>query len=316
MTATRADEPRDRIVRDLQWSLASPPLAAARLPSSLAPAETWFTELGRNAALPLARLDQDPQPLHAAVRNCRDRRLGAYFETLLDFWLERYSRWRVVARRLPIHAQGRTLGEFDFLLYDNRHAHHEHWEVAVKFYLGVTDEAGALHWVGPGLRDQLARKRTHLLSHQIRLAESEPAAALLRERGIHIARRRILLKGRCFHPLRGQTHAQYWWATQDIFADHFGASGLIWLELPRSHWLAPVHPQDGPGLVILGETAPAAQAMRALQQPVCVAGVDSSGERTRGFLVPADWEHAARTTLTEPIRSAGGDRPGATDRQG
>jgi hypothetical protein len=127
-------------VRDLAWLLFSPHLLAAReFPALLA-------EPARGDAAPalaaawLGVLDREPAPLAEYLARRPQTRVGLYAEQLLRFYIEHGSTYDLLAAGQQVQADGRTIGECDFLL-QTATGERLHWELAVKCYL----HAGAAH---------------------------------------------------------------------------------------------------------------------------------------------------------------------------
>lgn len=141
---------RHQIVRDLAWAIASPPLMILDDPGCRWYDDQWY-QYQYSVSVPwLKALDRQPEQLQQRVDSLRDRRMGKYFETLWAFWLEQETRYEVIQQNLPLRGDGDTLGELDFLLLDKTTGKYLHWEMAVKFYLGVGDTRSQASWDGPG----------------------------------------------------------------------------------------------------------------------------------------------------------------------
>ncbi|TAM32488.1 MAG: DUF1853 family protein [Paraburkholderia sp.] len=254
--AGRLDGLTDPAVRDLAWLLFSADLLSAQPPRSPL-AEPWSHPAEAHAAAQwLIQLDRDPAPLHAVLDGSRPKRLGRYAEILLGWFLEYGPAARLVAANVPLRRAGHTLGECDFLV-ETRDGQRLHWELAVKCYLHCGDAQATLaDFVGPGLRDRLDRKRTHLIDHQLRLSEREEFVSLGFP-GPWIAQ--MFVKGWLFYqagasapaavndpPALARGHARGWWVTRTewpAFAARQAADG--WSALPRMAWLAPRRIADG-----------------------------------------------------------------------
>lgn len=192
---------RHALVRDLAWVLASPPLLAPQ-PG----AARWVDAAWGRAAFAasrdwLATLDRDPAPLQQALA-LRPGRLGSYFEGLLDAWLAWPGNplYRRLYHGLPVRVGKRTVGELDFLVEERASGEIQHWEVAVKFYLGIAPGGHAADWVGPGLRDRLDLKLDRLRGHQLPLADTPDAAGLLQALQLPLPQPVCLVRGRFFYP--------------------------------------------------------------------------------------------------------------------
>lgn len=297
---------RQPLVRDLAWSLASPPLLAPTAPAGAWPDAGWGARLLAASQDWLAALDRDLAPLQEALAR-RSGRLGAYFESLLDAWLSWPGNplYRRLHHGLPVRRDKLTLGEFDFLVEELATGEVQHWEVAVKFYLGIAPGGSAADWVGPGLKDRLDLKLERLLRQQLPLATRPEARALLLQLGLPGPRPLGLVRGRFFYPadacaadwapaVAAPGHLRGWWMPAPRFLHHFGDAGLAWLRLPREHWLAPVQLQPAAGAVRIGEPATAGALVEAWQssadnRAAAVVGLVDGQEVTRGFITPPTW---------------------------
>lgn len=106
----------------------------------------------------------------SAASLAMDQKLGHLYEDGLAFLLDSSSRYERLARNVQIHdANGRTVGECDFLFRDLQCGHIVHLELAVKFYLAVRTDAG-LTFPGPDARDHYFRKIQRLRERQLTLA--------------------------------------------------------------------------------------------------------------------------------------------------
>lgn len=297
---------RHALVRDLAWAIASPPLLRPDDPSTLWLDGAWGRRALEASRDWLAFLDRDPAPLQQALA-LRQGRLGSYFESLLDAWLAWPGNplYRRLHHGLAVRQDKLTLGEFDFLVEDRMGGEVQHWEVAVKFYLGIAPGGDPASWVGPGQKDRLDLKLDRLRRHQLPLADLPEAQALLRSLGLSRPRPVGLVRGRLFYPAdacladwtpRGAApgHLKGWWMPADAFLKRFPDAGITWMRLPREHWLAPVDLGPGSDSVRIGEPQSAAALVEAWQaaadnRAAAVVGLADGREVTRGFITPPQW---------------------------
>ena len=185
-----------------------------------------------------------------------------------------------MARNLPLRNQGQTLGELDMLVRDRASGELAHWELAVKFYLGLADHDA---WPGPNPIDQLAHKARHLQQHQLNRTADPLIRARLANAGYHVRRRVLLTRGRLFYP----AHARISGPAQ-AHADH--QRGLWWRSPPRTARLIPHDLWHCPERLSDNQTHELAAAALAdyveqEHRPVMVI----TDQRRIGFLVPPHW---------------------------
>lgn len=292
---------RTPAVRDLAWTLLSPPLLGETLKTQRHPlqASCWTRQPQRLADW-LVQQDSDIDALHAWLAANPVRRLGLYYERLWQFALLAAPDVQVVAANLPIRQNGQTLGELDLLLRDDEGEHH--LELAVKFYLG-TGGNDAAHWLGPGSHDRLDLKLGHLAQHQLPLSSRREARGALNDLQLGETRSAFWLGGYLFYPWpgdcsspRGATpeHCRGRWLHQRDWND-FAATrpGRHWQPLPRLAWLAPalVHADSiWPDTMLqqwMDTLSPASQAQLLVRLEEDHAGYWREVERI--FLVNDQW---------------------------
>ena len=297
------------IVRDLAWALHSPPLVSMKETDYCTINHDQCIEIANDFLPQLKTLDQNPEPLIAAV-NPEEKRLGWYFEALLTYWLEHQDRYQLLAHGLTVFRDKTTLGEFDFIIWDKASQQTQHWEAAVKFYLGTKDFSQTKLWHGPGKKDRLDIKLTHLTEKQIRLSETDEAKALLAEKNMQIDTRQLYVKGRLFYPKAAKRQAKElsglissnhqkgrWYKVGDVIAMksptelgfHFWQRPLFHIA-NRDEWLTshqssqPANQQlDFPALLNT-------LANKTIDRPVVIIGNIRQQEYLRFFLVADDWD--------------------------
>jgi len=294
---------RHKIVRDLLWSLYSPPIITASPTGTPWVTNYWFDELILELFEPLGELDEDPSPLLQRISKNKDRRLGRIFETLLAYAFDLSRRFELLARNVPIREQGRTLGELDFLVRDTVLDQTLHLEVAVKFYLGINTGPGEQIWIGPDPSDRLSYKKTGM-EKQLELVRSPATHQWLEEQDMIIDDSLSIMKGRLFHPLSvphespqptwiNPGHLRGWWSSVERFLDYQETDNLLWVIVDKSDWLSPLTPNDDITPLSQDELSITLSQNglfdRVFSQPVCIAGLKEGYESERGFLVPDSW---------------------------
>jgi hypothetical protein len=178
-------------------------------------------------------------------------KLGLRFEAIVAHWIDLEPSLNLLAKNLVVHDGKRTIGEFDLIVDNNGTV--EHWELAVKFYLGISDVLNLANWHGPDPSDTLARKINRMASHQLRLSQHPAGQKLLQLNGWDVRRARSLVKGRLFHPYQSfrlqqflmppnvnPGHEKGWWLTDTDFALAPELKSARFVILERSNWLAPL----------------------------------------------------------------------------
>jgi hypothetical protein len=296
---------KNPLVRDLAWALSSPPLLQRSDPHLRWLENGWFKRISEQYGDVLEQLDKDPRPLQEMVDARKDRRLGNYFETLWRFWLNSNRRYRLLFANLPLQSGSRTLGEFDFLVKDEKTGKTLHWEIAVKFYLGVSDTSQPANWLGPAQRDRLDIKTSRLLNHQGRLSHRPEAVQLFEQLGIQVDETWLILKGRLFYPAgvnANTPHGAYPDHLRGFWIDQCSLSSLgapFWLPLERHQWLAPLTRID-PAICLDNRALIEKWQHTPLQYPVCIARVIEGVEVERGFVVADNWSSRTRVLTPEP----------------
>lgn len=250
------------LVQELAFSIAGPPLLA-HWPASLA-LESQALGLTSSIDLPdynfwqeqftrylprLQQLDANPQPLEQHLLGLRSTRLGIRFEHLLAFWLQdsAYHPFQLIGQGIKRMEGQRTIGEIDFLVLNQDTQQTEHWEVAIKFYLGekilctddlqanqlLKEQLQANQWLGPNRRDSLVRKLKHVCQHQFNVADIH---------GHEIYQRRAIIKGRLFYPAGFPVAIADWTAPQHLtgfwgYDMPVAPQGFRWRYASRQEWM-------------------------------------------------------------------------------
>lgn len=317
--------------RDLAWCSLSPQLLSslpagvqhddvqlARLPAGVARDWTSWLAHADPATLPETIAELSGHPDSTASRSLR---LGRHAERLLHFAFTRMPGIELLAVNVPIRrANGhgvQTLGELDLIWREPASREIVHWEMAAKFYLMADPVPDRRAFVGPNLVDRLGDKLDHILHRQLPLGRTAEARAML---GHNIDRSEIYLLGWLFYR-DGQIppgldalgiapdHLHGWWSNLDAWMARAAAAdgnAVRWYRLPRADWLSGAR-------VAESQTESAASLHAALirrfadpehawrrESPVMVCELERADEpgfwqeRSRGFIVPGDWEARAR----------------------
>ena len=101
-----------------------------------------------------------------------------------------------------------TTGELDLILYNHEDNLVEHWELAIKFFMGSAPFA-PINWVGINSNDNLQRKMTHMQTKQFRTVWVETKS----HGQVKIDKRYGVIKGRFFLPMNIANFVYPHWLT-------------------------------------------------------------------------------------------------------
>ena len=289
---------RHGCVADLAWAVSSPPLLRVRNSDCAWYDGSWFQDQYRQIEPRLRELDRDPVELESLLQAQKDQRLGNYFETLWSFALELNPRYELIERNLQIIDGQRTLGEMDFVVLDRDTGRYAHWELAIKFDLGVGDTERHDAWHGPGGKDRLDLKVDHLSSRQTLLSTHPLARAALNARGIEISECAVILKGRLFYPWKecgaerypmqaNPSHLTGCWLTRDALLHSFDADARF-SPLVRHGWMA----DEALEAAVAGCTADTLLRLvdgGRYRLPLQVSRLECRSQRERFFIVDDNW---------------------------
>ncbi len=297
------DQFKHPLVRDLAWTLHSTPLlnVSGKNFRSITSAECRSIAISFLDTLKL--MDKTPEKLEKAL-DADNARLGLYFERLITFWLTHQNRFELIDHNLKVEENKKTIGEFDFIIKDKQNNEVIHCEVAVKFYLGVSP-CNSLHsFHGPGKKDRLDIKTSHLIEKQIQLSDKPAAQETLAKSHIKIDKRIIFVKGRIFYPYQHQPnpsehllnalHRQHpqgvWYTVSELLAlKPTAIYRSIYLEAKfhltgKDEWLTLKH-TDSASFAELKKQLKKNQ----IERPTVIIVSVSGKEKKRLFVVPDDW---------------------------
>lgn len=196
-------------VRDLAYVLACPNVLTQWL--DFAPHENTHAVSVHSASFWQAQFEAYEQRLNELdtttdyqtltrylLKRPSPNRLGFHFEGLVSFWLEdgfarKLHPYETLANNVQLYNGKQTTGELDLILYNHAEQLVEHWELAIKFFMGSAPFK-PVNWVGINSNDNLQRKMTHMQTKQFRAIQVDTEA-----RGrIKIDKRYGVIKGRFF----------------------------------------------------------------------------------------------------------------------
>ncbi|MBR7737029.1 DUF1853 family protein [Acinetobacter nosocomialis] len=228
------------MVRQLAFTIASPNLLC-QLPQSLSirhsfqlhSDQTWKQHF-QNYLPRLHQLDETPEPLLQFMSRLKSTRLGLRFENLLWFWLQedQYHSYQLLGHSIQKIEGAKTLGELDFLILNKETQQVEHWEVALKYYLGE-GQLNLEQWIGLNREDTLSKKLYHFTDKQFQFSEALD---------FKVQQRFAVLKGQLYLPLNlGQKQSIPNWVNSTRRLGYWGNTipDSKFYRLERHEWLCP-----------------------------------------------------------------------------
>lgn len=181
----------------------------------------------------LKQLDQQPQALIDFLARLKSTRLGLRFENLLWFWLldEDYHSYQLLGHSIQKIAGAVTLGELDFVVFNRQTAEVEHWEVALKYYLGE-GQLELAQWYGLNRQDTLQRKLKHFTERQFQFTEAKQH---------QIQRKFAVMKGQLYFPTPSDNLVHPSWINASRRLGQWGTHipQGSYSRLQRHEWLCP-----------------------------------------------------------------------------
>lgn len=96
--------------------------------------------------------------------------LGKRVEYFFEYYIKLALCYNIVNKNIQIIKDGNTLGELDFILYDNFKKRFEHVELVYKYYLYDPSFENELdRYIGPNRNDTLVKKLNKLKDKQLPL---------------------------------------------------------------------------------------------------------------------------------------------------
>ena len=290
-------------VRDLVWAILSPSLMKTTDHSQHF--STQFYQQAYDDILPhLIKLDHHPEPLRDHLEHTTNHRLGPYFERLWLYWSRHNTRYECLAHNVQIQEDGKTYGEFDMIVQDRDSGKVEHWELAIKFYLGIPPLNNETHWFGPHQKDRLDLKYHHLVEKQLKLSQRALAKTYCQEQGWNIDRTRLISKGRLFYPLQSEPahpnniekdHLTGKWMTETDFLHHFSSKNdIVFHWLNKDEWMV-LRDREPRTFQEIRERF----SQQRYPHPVQLMVSHWQEHPIRLFVVPENWLDRALATLAE-----------------
>lgn len=299
---------RNKVVRDLVWVIASPPLLQNINHLKLFFDKDHYVNEYNKFANKLRELDKDPTELTKHIEERNTHLLGKYFESLVEYWLRESKDKELLAHNLQVFKRRNTIGEFDFVYRDLTDGKVYHLECAGKFYIAHKNISGHSNFIGPNSIDTLERKVKKIVDEQISLADTVEGKETLFVEGIdEKVIPKIFLKGYLFYyadlffenifiqPESSEPdHSKGWWIfSKDI--DYFlSRRKSKWIIVDRMEWISKVFVYDDK--LIFSNTDLIDKLKNYFKNntyPLLIAELEEDEncykEISRGFIVSNNW---------------------------
>ena len=286
------------LLQDMVWAISSSPLMEPDHTECCWYSAAWFQSLFKSSEPLISQQYEHNEAIQMLLREQKDQRLGQYFECLWLYWLTKSERYEVIEHNLAIRDGGVTLGELDFLVLDKVTRECIHWELAVKFFLGVGDTSRLDSWFGPGKKDRLDKKFQHLKHRQSVLTAQSAVKEILHEKGLKVDKCGVIFKGRLFYPHQAmktvtpqgacQQHQRSVWYTLSDFERVIDDSDDV-LPLLGFGWMALPEYTEDERILSKGELLYLIKS-NGYRLPLCVAVGREGVWEQQIFVVADDWE--------------------------
>ncbi len=273
-----------RVVRDLAWCLISKDL--------LSDTASQTALVDSHILSWLHSIDRKPDPLYEFIETMHSPRLGIYFEYLLKFYFTHHHRFELITHNLQLSRNKQTLGEFDFIVFDNTLNQHWHIEAAVKWYLYRnyclidgpqldSKTAQWCQWIGPNDNDSLSKKMVSLLTKQLTLSKQVEALNYFESIGIKNVSPYLWLKGYLYGHGEDPKHPDNFWFSDSKIPALEQEQFII---LPKLFWLSPLYHDDYQSLKIYSKAELAEKVKREGRTSLIAALDQNNKEQYRCFI--------------------------------
>ena len=204
----------------------------------------------------LQDLDADGERINSYFQKLGPMPMGRYFEQLFFFAIQHDSEYELLEENRQIFEGKITRGELDLILRNQRSGAIEHWEIALKFYLQIQDDAQPKYMLGPSTRDNLGKKLEKLLGAQIPLSQIDEI-----QKDYPGIEPKLMVKGIFFYPWQqswslsegvSTNHLKGAWLSLDALASFNDSSGK-WLLRKKPNWIGGLQLKDAKTLVSISE---------------------------------------------------------------
>ena len=125
--------------------------------------------------------------------------LGKRVERFFEFYIKNSKRYDLILKNIQIINNKKTLGELDFILFDNKNEEYIHVELIYKFYIYKEHFENLLdRFVGPNKDDTLIRKLKKLKNNQLPLLHKNESKEYLKNIDLNNIKQVVCFKANLF----------------------------------------------------------------------------------------------------------------------
>jgi hypothetical protein len=261
----------------------------------------YFRDAGHEKAVleKLMQLDSDSEVVQSHFAKLPSLPMGKYFEQLIFFLIAHDNRLELILSNQQVKEGNRTIGEIDLIIKDTQTKKVEHWEICLKYYLQSNPSTDSRLMLGPHAVDNLSRKSTKLLNHQLPLSTHASLKYITETYNVDS---KLFMKGQLFYHLNNNSimaedanrhHETGWWC----FLSETEAmlnSDLKWATLTKPDWIGLHYESDQTSLLSDNEMTELLRTQIASEtNTILVVGMKEYEnrwiEQTRGFIVHNNW---------------------------
>lgn len=182
----------EKIKNDLRFIVLEPNLNHF---SNLFKPNSYFMSLKEDLEMAISKISTAS---YIDVLNAYDHhyRLGIYAENLLGLYFQYSDRYDLIEKNTQLIINKRTIGEIDYIVFDNQDKKLKHIELGCKFYIQMGKEIN--EWVGPNPKDNLAKKSKKLIKQLELSRKQHPTLEAIRDKYNSDFCREAWIKGRLF----------------------------------------------------------------------------------------------------------------------
>lgn len=221
--------------------------------------------------------------------------LGKRIERFFSHYIEYSDQYKLLTENIQIQEGKRTIGELDFLIYDEIEKSAIHIELVYKFYLYVNDnEEQELNcWVGPNRNDSLVQKLEKLQTKQFPLLSNTYTVKELGKLNLNLEEieQRLCFLGQLFLPFNERNSSIQavnkncvvgWWITKGEFLNVYQTFDSFFIP-DKQDWV--IDPETNKKWIPFVEFRKELEELHLNEKSPLCWFKDKNGTTEKGFIV-------------------------------